>query len=134
MILRQYGTSFQEVETNFNPSAMTEVGFQRTRAFSIPVDELESSYQVVESTDLVAEADAEVQKDAEAAVLHNLEEALQSWVDRLAEGQYLVILNGRDDHPKTRERKETRVVDGVNRYHFYWWVDPPLRVAIYGPK
>ena len=35
MILKQYGTTYQSVETNFNPRALTEIAFRRDRAFSI---------------------------------------------------------------------------------------------------
>ena len=76
MILRQYGTSYQSVEINFNPTAMTEIGFRRDRVFSIPVEEFESGYTLVESGELTAEADAEVQKVAEEAILAQLEEEL----------------------------------------------------------
>ena len=131
MILRRYGTSYQSVDTNFNPSAMTEIGFRQNRDFSISVDDFEGSYTLVESQDLVAEADAEVQNVAEAKVLDDLNAALQGVVAGLGEGQVVVILNGRDDHPKTRERKEPVIIEGENRLHFHWWIDPPLKVAVY---
>ena len=134
MILRRYGSSYQSVEANFNPTAMTEVGFRRDRAFSISVDEFEAGYVQKDVRELTAKASAEVQGDAERAVLTQLESALGEAVAGLAEGDVLVVLNGKDDHPKTRERRENVIVDGENRFHFNWWIDPPLKVAVFGPS
>lgn len=134
MILRRYGNHYHSVETNFNPTAMTEIGFQRDRALSIPAEELESSYREVSRMDLGAKADATVQGEAERSLLEKLEAALQEAVAGLKEGEVLVVLNDRDDHPKTRERKESVVEGGETRLHFYWWVDPPLKVAVYRPS
>jgi len=47
MILKQYGTSYHSVETNFNSRALTEVGFRRDRAFSVSVDDFVANYEKV---------------------------------------------------------------------------------------
>ena len=69
MILKQYGSSYQSVETNFNPTAMTEIGFRRDRAFSIAVDEFDGKYEEVSRTDLTAEAEGTVQGEVEKQLL-----------------------------------------------------------------
>lgn len=131
MIVRRYGTWYHSVIPSFNPSAMTEIGFRRDRRHSIAADEFASGYRLIETGEVDAEADAPVQRDAERALLANLEGALGEWVDRLRPDQVLVVLNERDDWPKTRERREGIIVEGENRFYFHWWVDPPLRVAVY---
>ena len=130
MIVRRYGTWYHSVQPNFNPAAMTEIGFQRDRAFSISAAELDEAYRELEAGDLAAEASAEVQRDAERTLLADLERSLLNWAARLEPGQLLVVKNARGDWPKTRERREDVIVDGENRFHFHWWVDPPLRVGI----
>ena len=131
MILKQYGTSYHSVETNFNSTAMTEVGFRRDREFSVSVEEFDQKYQKVSESELSAEASGTVQGEVEEEVLTKLEASLQSAADGLEADHVLVVLNDRDDQPKTRERRETVVVNGETRFQFHWWVDPPLRVAVF---
>ncbi len=131
MILKRYGAFYHSVRANFNPTAMTEIGFMRDRAFSIRATDFSARYEAVETHDLGAEADADVQRDAERALLANLEAALTKQVAKLGPGEVLVVLNERADWPKTRERREAVIVDGENRFYFHWWVDPPLRVGAY---
>lgn len=132
MIVRRYGKWYHSVEPNFNPAAMTEIGFQRNRVFSVAAAELEADYRELASGELSAQAEAAVQRHAERALLADLEERLGEWASRLEPGQLLVVGNGRTDWPKTRERREAVIVEGENRFHFHWWVEPPLRVGIYG--
>ena len=132
MIVRRYGKWYHSVQPNFNPTAMTEIGFQRDRVFSIAAAELEVDYRELEADELGADANADVQRDAEKALLADLEGNLKDWAARLDPGQLLVVKNGRSDWPKTRERREAVIVDGEKRFHFHWWVDPPLKVGIYG--
>lgn len=134
MILRQYGTSYQSVETNFNSTAMTEVGFRRDREFTISVEDFENGYEKVSESELVAEASGSVQGEVEEEVLSKLEASLRAAADGLEEGHVLVVLNDRDDQPKTRERRETVAVAGETRFQFNWWIDPPLRVAVFRPS
>ncbi len=134
MILKRYGTSYHSVTPNFNPTAITEIGFMRDRARSIRVDDFDAGYRLVDEVELGAEADAKVQRHAERTLLEKLERSLGERVASLRDGQVLIIRNERDDWPKTRERKEGVIVDGENRFHFHWWVDPPLKVGIYGAE
>lgn len=134
MILRKYGNAYHSVETNFNPTAINEIGFMRDRAFSVSAADFDARYEALETGELVAEADAEVQRHAERDLLRNLERAVAQWVARLEPGQVLVVHNGRDDWPKTRERREAVIVEAENRFHFHWSVDPPLKVAIHTPR
>ncbi|MGI9625819.1 MAG: hypothetical protein ACR2QM_03205 [Longimicrobiales bacterium] len=131
MILKRYGTSYQSVEPNFNPTAMTEVGFRRDREFQISVDEFEAQYQMVSESELTSEAEGPVQSETEQAMLEKLEAGLMEAFGTLSENQVLVVMNGKDDHPRPRERKDSTVVGHDNRFHFHWWVDPPLKVAVY---
>ena len=134
MILKRYGTSYHSVTPNFNPTAITEIGFMRDRARSIRVDDFDAGYRLVDEVELGAEADAKVQRHAERTLLEKLERSLAERVSSLGDGQVLIVQNERDDWPKTRERREGVIVDGENRFHFHWWVDPPLKVGIYGAE
>jgi len=135
MILKQYGTSYQSVEPNFNPRALTEIAFRRDRAFSIPVDEFESSYEKVDEKALTAEADGDVHDEVEGALLAALEANLKRALEELGEAEVLVV-ESRDGEgqPKTRDKKKNVVVDGENRLYFYWVVEPPLRMGVYRKK
>ena len=134
MILRRYGRWYHSVRPNFNPAAMTEIGFQRDRAFSLFADDFADGYRAVTTDEVGAKADGDVQRHAERELLAKLERALDNRVAALEPGQVLVVLNQRDDWPRTRERREAVIVDGENRFHFHWWVDPPLRLAVYGAR
>ena len=135
MILKQYGTSFQSVEPNFNSRALTEIAFRRDRAFSVPVEEFEASYEKVEEHSLTAETEGDVHDEAESALMRELETRLGELLNVLNEGEVLVVESQeKEDHPKTRDRKKNVVVDGENRLYFYWWVDPPLRLGVYRKK
>ncbi|MDE2795774.1 MAG: hypothetical protein OXL34_13220 [Gemmatimonadota bacterium] len=131
MILRRYGKWYHSVEPNFNPAAMTEIGFQRDRVFSVSAADFDDGYRVVTTDEVGAEADGDVQRHAERKLLRRLEDALRERVAALEAGQVLVVLNERTDWPKTRERRDKVIVDGENRFHFHWWVDPPLRVGVF---
>ncbi len=134
MILRRYGKWYHSVEPNFNPAAMTEIGFQRDRVFSVSAGDFEDGYRAVATDEVGAEADGEVQRHAERELLGRLEGALRDRVAALDAGQVLVVLNDRTDWPKTRERREAVIVEGENRFYFHWWVDPPLRVGVFEAK
>lgn len=135
MILKQYGTTYQSVETNFNPRALTEIAFRRDRAFSIPTEEFESGYEKVDEHALTAEAEGKVHDAAEEDLLKVLEENLKTLLEGLGEGEVLVVESAEgDDYPKTRDKKQNVVVDGENRLYFYWRVDPPLRMGVYRKK
>jgi hypothetical protein len=132
MILKKYGNTVQSVEINFDARAMTEVGFRRDRAFSISVDDFESQYEQVDSIELESTAEGDVQDEAEKAVLAGLEAQLRDLDERLGEGEVLLILSEQGvDYPKTVDEKKNVIVGGQNRLHFYWRIDPPLRLGRY---
>ncbi len=135
MILKLYGTSYQSVQPNFNPRALTEITFRRDRAFSISAEEFAASYGKVKELSLTAETEGDVHDHAEDALLKQLEKGLDDLLKGLGEGQVLVVESPEGEgHPKTRDKKKNVVVDGQNRLYFYWWVDPPLRVGVYRKK
>ena len=132
MILRKYGTSYHSVRPNFNPAAMTEIGFSKDQEHQVSVEDFDASYEAAgEVLELVAEADGEVQREAETAVLAALEESVLNAEGALGEGHVLVVLNDRKDQPKTRERREDVIVDGENRFYFRWSIDPALKVQAF---
>ena len=134
MIIRRYGAAWHSVVPNFNPAAMTEIGFRRDHSLSIRAAALAEDYRLAAEAEVAAEADAPVQRDAELAVLANMERALGARVAALGPGELLAVLNERGAWPKTRERREGVIVEGENRFRFHWWVEPPLRVAVYAKK
>lgn len=135
MILKRYGTSFQSVEPNFNPRALTEIAFRRDRAFSISVEEFEAAYEKVAERDLSAEAEGDVHDQAEKELLQELEGNLKALLQELADGEVLVVESQEgEDHPKTRDKKKNVIVDGENRLYFHWWIAPPLRMGVYRKK
>lgn len=132
MILKQYGTSYQSVETNFDSRALTEIAFRRDRQVSIPTEEFEASYEKVEDRIFTAESEGDVHDQAEADLLKALEGQVSQAVAELGEGEVLVVESKEGaDYPKTRDTKKKVVVDGENRLYFYWSIEPPLRMGVY---
>ena len=110
MILRKYGTSMQSVELNFDSKALTEIGFRRDHAHSIPVEEFET----------------------EQRLLDHLEAEIQGLMDSLGEAEVLVVESQAGvDFPKTRHKSRVVVEGGENRLFFSAWVEPPLRMGRY---
>ena len=135
MILKQYGTSYQSVETNFNPRALTEIAFRRDRVFSIPTDEFDTTYERVEESSFAPETEGDVHDQAEGELLQALEAEVKATVEALGEGEVLVVESREgEDYPKTRDKKKNVVVDGGNRLYFYWRIEPPLRLGRYRKK
>lgn len=131
MILRRYGTTVQSVKPHFDSRALTEVGFRRDHAFSQGAEEFFDAYEKVRSEEITATAEGPVQDEAEEALLDGLEERLGRLREGLGPDEVLLIESDDRDYPKTRDRKKNVIVDGENRLHFRWRVDPPLRVAVY---
>lgn len=131
MILRRYGTKLHSVEVDFDARAMNEVGFRRDHRRSLDDADLDAGYEKVEEHELTADSEGPVQDEAETRLLADLEARLRELEDELGPDQVLVVENTTDDYPKTRDRKEEVVVEGKNRLHFHWRIDPPLRVGVY---
>ena len=76
MIVRRYGSSYPSVRTNFDPSALTEIGFRRDHSFSMPASEFAEKYAIVATYQLSAEAEGDMHRDAERELLAKLDEAI----------------------------------------------------------
>jgi hypothetical protein len=94
-------------------------------------DEFDTRYERVAGHELRAEAEGDVQREVEDAVLADLQSQLEALVSELRSGEVLLIENEDTDQTKTQGRQTTRVVGSENRYHFSYHVDPPLRVGVY---
>lgn len=136
MIARQYGTKVQSVEPNFEAHAMNEIGFRRDGEWSLAADEFFETFVKVEAHELTATAEGDVQSEAEASLLASLEDQLRAVeADAGNPGDAVVLIESEPgNYPKTRHTQTTRVVDGANRFHFSFTVEPPLRVAVYRRK
>jgi hypothetical protein len=135
MLVRRYGTTVQAVEPNFDARAMTEIGFRRTGAFSIPTDEFLERYERLRGAELTAAAEGLVQDEAEQALLESLAAQLEGVLAELGEGELLMVESESGvDYPKTRDQTTTQVHQGQNRLYFEWTIDPPLRLGVFRPR
>ena len=135
MILRRYGNTIQSVNPNFDPRAMTEVSFTRSGELTINANEFAERYEREDGRELTAAADGDVQDEVEGAVLEQLEQQLDQ-LDRETAGDRVLLIENQPgkDQAKTRSVQTTRVVQGANRFHFEFSIDPPLKVGIYRRK
>lgn len=134
MIFRRYGTSLQSVDLNFDSKALNEVGFRRNRERAIPVDEFESTFELVERHEIVAEADGNVQDHTEQQLLDKLQEQIEAIVSGMGDGQILFVENEQGhDWPKTKQKTTNVVVQGENKLHFDYTIAPPIRVSVHRP-
>lgn len=132
MLIRRYGTSYQSVELNFDSRAITEISFRRDRTWSLPVEDFETQYEKAGEEALVAEADGAVQSESEIAVLSDLEGQVRALLEAAEDDEILAIENEQGvDYPKLHDKKQTLVEEGENRLHFFWTVNPPLRIGRY---
>ena len=135
MIFKQYGTSFQSVDTNFDGKAMSEIGFRRNRERELSADELASDFVKTDTVELATEAEGPVQTEAEQLMLDRLDERVASMASELPEGGILVVENeSGHDSPKPRQDIRNVIVEGENRLFFHYTMSPPLRVGVYSPK
>jgi hypothetical protein len=131
LIARQYGTKVHSVEVNFDANAMTEIGFRRDNEWSVPTEEFFASYEKLESHELTAVAEGDVQSETEDSLLQSLEQQLRAVEQTVGEGVLFIESEQGTDYPKTRHRQVATVVDGENRLSFQFNVEPPLKVAVY---
>lgn len=132
MITRRYGSKVQSVTPNFDARAMNEIGFQRDNEWSLATDEFSESYEKVETHELTAAAEGEVQGEAEEKLLESLLEQLLAVEKTVGDGGVLMIESEQGtDYPKTRHTQTNQVVGHENRLYFRFTVEPPLRVAVY---
>lgn len=135
MIFRRYGTSYQSVDTAFEGKALNEVSFRRNHQKSVPVDEFDGGYVVVETHELAEEAEGSVQSEVEQAMLDLLAVRVAELVEGLADGHVLVVENEQGhDQPKPRQNTKNVIVQGENRLYFEYTLRPPLRVSVRKPS
>ena len=135
MIFRRYGTAYQSVEMDFDAKALNEIAFRRDREHSMPADELDAKYEAVETVELATEASGSVQSETEQRMLDDLRARLEEMLARLGDGEVLVVENEQGhDYPKPRQQTKNVVVEGENRLHFEYTMEPPLRVSVRRPK
>lgn len=132
MILRRYGTSILSVTPDFDSRAITEVSFTRNGEKAIPAAEFERGYERTAGHELTARAAGDVQGEVKIALLDDLQRQLETLDRELADGAWLLVENepGKDQ-AKTRGVQTTKVVQGANRLHFEYSIDPPLKLGVY---
>ena len=134
MLLRRYGNTIHSVEPNFQPNALTEIAFTRTDDFSVDAEDFADGWELVDRREVVGETAGDVKTEVESALLEDLERQLATILEEAQDGHVALVENELgQDHPKLRDATTTSVVDGANRLHFTYTVDPPLRVAVYRP-
>jgi hypothetical protein len=130
MIIRRYGSRFHSVSLDFDPAAMTEVGFRRDGEREWDVEEFLAVYQKVRDVEIIAEASDPVQEKAERQMLANLESSFNEVHDALEEGQYLGIESKVGvDYPRTRYDRPT-----TGEREFTYTLDRPLKLGVWEKK
>lgn len=130
MIIRRYGNRFHSVELDFDPAAMTEVGFRRDGQKEWVTDEFLATHELVREEEVIAEATDVVQEAAERAMLQALKEKVFAVRDSLEEGQFLSIESKVGvDYPRTRYDRPT-----TGDKAFSYTLDRPLRLGIWAKK
>ena len=132
-VYSRYGANYQSVSFNFEAKSLTEVGFRRDHEASIPVNKRDEWFQLIKTVEVTAEAEGGVQFEVEQQLLDRLEERAQAAVDSLPLGGVAIIENERGglDQPKPRQSMGNVVVEGENRFHFTYRIEPPLRIGLY---
>jgi hypothetical protein len=131
-LFRRQGSRIASVAPHFDARALTEVAFRPDGGLTADADDFLEGRTRVEEHLLEAEADGPVQGEAEALLLDRLQTAMQAVLDGLADGEVAVIESAPGtDWPKTRERRRDVIVEGENRFHFHWRIEPPLRLGVW---
>lgn len=151
-LLRRQGSRLVPVAPHFDARALTEIAFRPAGGSSgdatghapdagggagggAPMGDAEAFFahrERVREHLLEAEADGPVQGEAEALLLERLEAAIDAVLETLAPDEVAVIESAPGtDWPKTRERRKDVIIDGENRFHFHWRVEPPLRLGVW---
>ena len=130
-IFRRYGSTYQSVDVNFDALALNEIGFRRNREESVPLEVFDEGSQKIRRHELVAEAEGEVQSETEQLLLERLKVQVDQLLVDLEESDVLFVENEQGhDWPKTRQKTSNVIVDGENRLHFQYSIDPPLRISV----
>ena len=91
MIIRRYGARFHSVSLNFDPAAMTEVGFRKDGAQDWDAEEFLSGHEMIREEEFMASASDVVQEAAERVMLKNLEAKINEVLEGLEDGQFLSV-------------------------------------------
>ena len=130
MIIRRYGTRYHSVTLDFDPAAMTEVGFRRDNEQQWTVADFEDQYELVREEEIIADGTDPVQEQAERKMLVALKDLFDPIYDSIEEGQLLSIQNERGvDHPRTRYVRSTK-----GEQDFTYTMDRPLRLGIWAKR
>ncbi len=132
MIVQRIGRAVGAVVPDFHATAFNELRFVRRSGFSLSWEEFAATYERTGGLALDAETEGHVQLEVEAALLEELARRIAEAERALGPDELLLIesLPGRD-YPRTHEHTETIVEEGRNRFHFYYHIDPPLRLGVY---
>lgn len=132
MLLRRFGSSFHSVTPSFDSRALSEISFRKDGAHTVPVEEFERSYLKVSEEAIGGEAEGAVQSAVEDQLLRRLGADVADRLARLSDAEVMVVENEQGvDYPKVRDKKRGTIVEGENRLHFEWRIDPPLRLGHY---
>ena len=130
MIIRRYGTRIHSVSHDFDPAAMTEVGFRRDGEREWSVEEFEAAFTMIREAEIIAEATHAVQERAEREMLETLEQRLEEVRATLDEGHLISVESKAGvDYPRTRYDRSTK-----GEQDFTYTLDRPLRLAVWAPR
>ena len=130
MIIRRYGNRFHSVSMDFDPAAMTEVGFRKDGERDWNADEFLAVYQLVREEEIIAESSDPVQEKAEREMLESLAAKFNEIHDALEEDQFLGIESKTGvDYPRTRYDRPT-----TGDREFTYTLDRPLRLGVWEKK
>lgn len=130
MIIRRYGSRFHSVALDFDPAAMTEVGFRRDGEQEWDAEEFLAGHLMVREEEVIAESTDAVQEAAERTMLQALKEKVLAIHDALGDGQFLSVESKVGvDYPRTRYDRTT-----TGQKEFSYTLDRPLRLGIWEQK
>jgi len=130
MIIRRYGNRFHSVSMDFDPAAMTEVGFRKDGVQEWDAEEFLAEYEKVREVEIIAESGDPVQEKAEREMLEDLAAKFNEIHDALEEGQFLAIESKMGvDYPRTRYHRPT-----IGDREFTYTLDRPLRLGVWEKK
>lgn len=132
MIVRRFGATVGSVEPSFRAEAFNEITFARRPGFSMDWAEFEEHYERIGEERVTSESEGHVKFHAEEALLDLLEHKIAQ-VERALQPDEVIMVESQPgpDYPRTHEHTEMLVEDGHNRLHFYYTIDPPLRLGIF---
>jgi len=130
MIIRRYGNRFHSVSLNFDPAAMTEVGFRRDGNHEWDAEEFLAGHEMIREEEIISKASDVVQEAAERVMLEKLEQKVDEILATLEEGQFLSVESKTGvDYPRTRYNRPT-----TGDREFTYTLDNPLRFGIWAER